>query len=411
MRVAYVVYNERPTSGLMRTQVISLLKAMKRAEPTLDLSLLAFWQPWVAWKYRNDLRAMRTELAASGIAQVNYPIALFPSRYFLYRTALFPLLHAWVKLLFRLALSSCYEIVHCRGYLASFVATELKPLYRHRVVFDMRSLWPKEHVTIGAWAEEDAINRLWQRIEAFTIRGSEVSVGVSPGMIDEIRRIWPSAHAVHIPICVDNEEFRFDPHARDRLRAELGWSSNLVIAYQGSFGLLNSNLAEVTEQFAAINRLVAEVRLLILTSNFTVDVSAVLAQFGVARTHYAVVHPGRSELAGWLSAADAGIHAMSAGPDSDTRLGVKVVEYLSCSLPIIVNSYVGAAAALVDEHAVGIVVDRCDEAELRMRLLRLFSASKVPDCRARELATNMFSLQSCARRYTGLYREIMAQHG
>jgi glycosyltransferase involved in cell wall biosynthesis len=411
VKVAYVVYNERPTSGLVRTQVISLLKAMKRADPTLDLILLAFWQPWVAWRYRNDLRAMRAELAASGITQINYPVAVFPSRYFLYQTALFPLLHWWVKLLFRLALRSRYDIVHCRGYLASFVATELKSLYSHRVIFDMRSLWPKEHITIGAWRREDAINQLWARVEAFTIHYSDASVGVSPAMIDEIRRIRPSAHGVHIPICVDIEEFRFDPHARDQLRAELGWSSNIVIAYQGSFGLLNSNLAEVAEQFAAISRLIAGVKFLILTSNLNVDASAVLAQFGVARTQYVVRHPERSELAGWLSAADAGIHAMSAGPDSATRLGVKVVEYLSCSLPIIVNSYVGAAASLVNEHAVGVVLDGCDDAALRTRLLRLFSTSRVPHGRARELAANMFSLQSCARQYTVLYHELMAMQG
>ena len=176
---------------------------------------------------------MRAELAASGITQVDYPVAVFPSRYFLYQTALFPLLHRWVRLLFRLALRSRYDIVHCRGYLASFVATELKSLYSHRVIFDMRSLWPKEHITIGAWGHEDAINRLWERVEAFTVQYSDASVGVSPAMIDEIRRIWPSAHGVHIPICVDTEEFRFDPSARERLRADLGWSSNTVIAYQG----------------------------------------------------------------------------------------------------------------------------------------------------------------------------------
>jgi hypothetical protein len=69
------------------------------------------------------------------------------------------------------------------------------------------------------------------------------------------------------------------------------------------------------------------------------------------------------------------------------RLGVKVVEYLSCSLPIIVNAYVGTAAALVNEHTVGIVLGDRDDAALRLRLLRLSSTSRVPDGRARELAT------------------------
>ena len=74
-------------------------------------------------------------------------------------------------------------------------------------------------------------------------------------------------------------------------------------------------------------------------------------------------------------------------------------------------SYTGAAAALVNEHAVGIVLGDCDDAALRLRLLRLFSISKVPDGRAHELATDMFSLRSCACRYTGPYREIMATRG
>jgi hypothetical protein len=86
------------------------------------------------------------------------------------------------------------------------------------------------------------------------------------------------------------------------------------MVYQGSLDLLNSNLVEVAEQFGAINRLIADVRFLILNAY----APAVLAQFGIAKALYVVRHPDRSELPGWHSAANAGIHALSAGPDGTT---------------------------------------------------------------------------------------------
>lgn len=411
MRIAYVVYNERPASGLMKTQVIALLKEIKKSTPSIDLKLLAFWQPWVAWKHRREIRVMRTELAGAGIEQVDYPYAVIPSRYFLYNVFLFPLLHFWITLLFIVALRPRYDIVHCRGYLPSFVAAKLKSMYGHRTVFDMRSLWPKEHIAIGAWRAQDDIYSMWERIETFTVKRSDATIGVSKPMASEIRKIVPDANAVHIPICVDLDKYKFDSSARIRLREELGWSRHTVIAYQGSLGLLNSNLAEVAEYFSIILALNSDARFLILTSNRVVDVPAILRLHGIQPQSYAVRHPRNGTLADWLSAADAGIHAMSVGPDSATRLSVKVVEYLSCSLPIIVNRHVGAAADLVESHGVGIVVDADHRDEFGKKLSELFSYKKVPVDDSRALARDMFSLESCAAKYVSLYGGIAGQRG
>ena len=415
MKIAYVVYNERPESGLMRTQVISLLKAIKRADPQLDITLIAIWQPWVAWKFRSAIRAMRVELEAAGIRQRDIPWAVVPTRHFAYRAELFPVLRAWVRVIMRGVLRRRYAVVHCRGYLPSFGAAGLKAAYGHRVIFDMRSLWTQEHVTIGAWRAEDTIHRLWQRIESYTVERSDASIGVSPAMVEEIRKISPRGNAVHIPICVDLDDKVFDAAARDRLRTELGWAGHPVIAYQGSLGLMNSNLAEVAEYFALVREALPEARFLILTSNVAVDVGQTLARFGIAAHEFATRHPRRGELASWLSAADAGIHAMSPGPDSATRLGVKIVEYLACSLPIIVNPYVGAAADLVRRHGVGLVIETRDVAVLRAQLTALLAASPVPALRSRELAATQFSVEVCAARYIGLYRapgsQLAATHG
>lgn len=403
MKVAYVVYNERPSSGLMRTQVIALLKEIVRRRPGIELTLIALWQPWVMRRHRAEIAALSTELAAAGIRQRDLPWALVPTRHFAYRGLLFPLLRAWVRVIMRAALREKFDVVHCRGYLPSYGAAACKAAFGHRLVFDMRSLWPREHLTIGAWRAEDRIHRQWVELERRTAVAADATIGVSPAMVDDIRAIDSRVHAVHVPICVDLEEIRFDAGARARLRAELGWQQNPVIVYQGSLGLMNSNLQEVAEVLGPVSRAMPDTRFLVLTSNRDVDIAAVLRGFGIDAARFAVRHPSREELREWMSAADAGIHAMSTGPDSATRLGVKIVEYLACGLPIIVNPHVGAAARLVRENGVGAVLEGVDAAEIRAKLAPLFEQHPVPSSASRELATRTFSLGACADRYLGLY--------
>jgi glycosyltransferase involved in cell wall biosynthesis len=404
MKVAYVVYNERPSSGLMRTQVISLLKEIARRGRDVELTLIAIWQPWVMRRHRGEIEALRAELALAGIRHVDLPWALVPTRHFAYRAALFPVLRGWVRAILRRALRGRFDVVHCRGYLPSDGAARCRQHFGHRLVFDMRSLWPREHVTIGAWHATDRIHHQWERIERETAVAADAAIGVSPAMVDMIRAIDPRVRAVHVPICVDLDDMRFNAEARQRLRAELGWQSNPVIVYQGSLGLMNSNLAEVAEVLAPIARALPEARFLLLTSNRDVDIGAVLAGHGIDLARVAVRHPERAALHEWMCAADAGIHAMSPGPDSASRLGVKIVEYLACGLPIIVNPHVGAAAQLVREHGVGVVLDSLEADVIRAALGSLFAQQPMPSRRARELAEHTFSLAAVADRYLAIYR-------
>jgi glycosyltransferase involved in cell wall biosynthesis len=391
---------------------VSLLERVKQRAPELDITLVAYWQPWVAWKYRTEIGRMSAVLRSKGIHQVNIPAAVIPSRHFLYRTTLFPVLHRWLRLLFKTSLGNRFDIVHCRGYLASFIAAEIKSRYGYRVVFDMRSFWPKEHVSIGAWTMEDGIYDMWDRIETFTMRHSDAVVVVSAPMLKQVAEKAPSTLAVDIPICVDTAVFKFDETARAVGRRDLGWGDRRIIVYQGSLGLLNANIREVAEYLVLISQLDLSARFLILTANTTVDVVELLKHEGLQPERFAVRHPATAqELAGWLSAADAGIHAMSPGPDSPTRLSAKVVEYLSCGLPVIVNQWVGAAAELVKSRDVGAVIDVADREGARASVEALFSRVGELSERSRALAVEKFSVDRCAGEYADLYRTMFDKIG
>jgi glycosyltransferase involved in cell wall biosynthesis len=398
-------------SGLVRTQVLALLSEIRRQAPDVDITLLAIWQPWVARRFPSQIEAMRRELAAAGIAFVSSPLAVVPSRHFMFRWWLFPVLQAWGRTVFARALRARYDIVHSRSYFASLMAAQLKRRFGHACVFDMRSLFVKEHVTVGVWREGDPNYRFWERLEAWTVRHSEASIGVSPGMIDEIHRIDPAARAELIPIFSNQRVLRFDSEARDRLRNEHGWGNDFVVAYAGSLGhgYQWNNIANVADAFALIRRAVPGARFVILTSDLGIGIEEVLASRGIPRDGYVLQEAPPPGLAGWFSAADAGIHVMSPGPDSQTRLGVKVVEYLSCGLPVIVNRHVGAAADLVDTRGLGAVIDLDKPEEASARLQRLAVVAGALRVRCRSAAEEMFTVERCAADYIALYRSLMQQ--
>lgn len=409
IKVGYVIYNERPLSGLIRTQVMDVLTAVRDQDASIDITLIAFWQPWVAREFAIPLRQMRDQLARVGIQQIDHVTAYVPSRHFLYRRSLFPVLDAWGRIIFARALGGGFDVIHARSYFASYMAARLKKRFRHRLIFDMRSLFPLEHVTVGRWRVGDRRYRMWREIEAWTMARAEATVGVSSGMMDEIHRINPSARAALIPIAVDTGRFRYSEDARRRIRTALGLGERLVVAYQGSLGRKSqgNNIDNYAPYFRRILAMRPDAHFLVLTPNTDVGIERVLGDWGIGPAQLTVRESSAQELPDYLSAADFGMHVMSPGPDSHTRLGVKVTEYLSCGLPILVNSNVGAAAELAREHDVGAVVDLA--APNADRVLADFLntlTDKRPRCRP--LAEHLFSVERCAEAYRELYHEVCA---
>jgi glycosyltransferase involved in cell wall biosynthesis len=226
-------------------------------------------------------------------------------------------------------------------------------------------------------------------------------------MVEGINRIVPDARGVLIPICVDTRDLRFDESARDGLRRQFNWDNRSIVAYQGSLGLLNRNISNIVEYIGFIREICSNAYFLILTPKDNHRaVAYLMGEHGIPSSQFLVIEPASGELHRWLSAADVGIHAMSAGPDSQTRLGVKVVEYLSCGLPVLVNANVGAAASLIDTHHVGAVIDLEKRVESQISIDRLFSQSHSLRQQCRKVAEDLFSVEVCASKYIDLYKEL-----
>jgi glycosyltransferase involved in cell wall biosynthesis len=375
------------------------------AVPGCRITVIAIWQPWIAFTMRDKIAAMRRELEAKGARLESRPFALLPSRRLLYDHRTLPLLTGFVKLAFRFLGLGRFRLVHARAYMAGMAAAALKERYNYRLIFDMRSLFPEENVTAGKWALGSPVYRAWKAHEREAVERSDAHIAVSAPMKEDADRIAPPKRAALIPLNADLSRLRFDPVAREKRRAEEDWAGCFVIAYVGGLGAGNSwnDVRNYASYFRSLDPLIPGLRMVFLVPEIQAAFGKAFEEAGAAPERIRFVR-GADDISAWLSAADAGIQVMSPGPDSRTRFGVKVVEYLACGLPVISNTGAGAAADFLEEHKAGIRLDPGPDFEAKAKA---FPGAGYRREELARLAADHFSLPVIAERYGAVYRSLL----
>lgn len=105
-------------------------------------------------------------------------------------------------------------------------------------VFEVRDLWPESIVGVGAMRESFAI-RVLKGLAARLYAAADRIVAVGEGYRRRILSLYDVEEAKIDVVTngVDLERFRFDASARDRVRRERGWTSDLVVLYLGTHGM------------------------------------------------------------------------------------------------------------------------------------------------------------------------------
>ena len=121
MRVAYILYNERPMSGILRSQVLALLHEIKKNSQNVSIELICFWQPHIFITHRKELKEMNIECYTSGIILKNYFICP-PNR--LFDTYLFTLsmIKRWIEFFLKVALKK--DDFTVRPFLCKLISTK-----------------------------------------------------------------------------------------------------------------------------------------------------------------------------------------------------------------------------------------------------------------------------------------------
>ena len=390
---------ERCGSGLFETQVINPLIEIAKTDTEITLRLLVVNYFWLLLHQKSYLKELRQRLDEAGI-RLNLIPFLLPVK--------FSLKYQWYCriLVYAITLTLCLiprgKIIHCRGYFAAIAALNSRR-FEH-VVFDMRSLWVAENIAAGNLVEDSLITRYWTELEFQAIAKSSIVIGVSDPMGVYVKRLVSSACYETVPIAVDVARLGYRATSSRAVRSQLGLSLLKPVAvYSGSFGLSGINVDALVNLIAKLTNLTPELQVLILSSEPRSVVESLANRVGLSPSRYRHVTASPSELGTFLSAADFGFHALPYQPDSDTRLGTKIVEYWANGLPVVVSSTVGAAAKICEEQSIGVVVDLDDPAALTSKELPTRETHKKQLAR---FDMRDFDISGVAHRYVGLYRSV-----
>lgn len=314
----------------------------------------------------------------------------------------------------QLALTRRPDIVHGRSYLPTAVADAVaSTIPRAKLVFDCRGMLGDEYVDAGYWTTDRREYRLLKRYEKRAFRRADGVVVLTNALREWVERsdlLGARTRIETIPCCVDLDRFRHDGDARDRLRRELGVEGRLVLVYSGSLGKLyrEDDLARFVAAFK--HRAARPFAFLVLTRSPADNLVARLKLEGLSDDEVVVRAVPPREVAGYLSAGDAGT---AFGETCFARLGcspTKLAEYFACGLPAVVNAF-GDQASVAAEREVCVMVESFADDALTVaadRLLALASAPLAERVRlGRAVAERRFGLQSVGiPKYEGLYRAI-----
>lgn len=408
-RVLYISYNGM-LDPLGQSQVIPYLKGL--AQLGVQFTLLSFERAAAfSDEGQQRCRTLHDELASAGIDWHYLRYHQTPSL----PATTFDVANG-IRIARRLARDRKPHLVHARAHIPAVIGLNLRRAFGTKLLFDVRGLMAEEYVDAGHWRPNSARTLLTKRMEARILRRSDGIVTLTNALWREMSDWEPLRerrvpHEV-IPCCIDQQKFRFDCTDRHETRASLGISDRLVLIYSGSVGGWYMS-DEMAAFFSVVKQQRPDAFFLWLTTGPAAVVDEAMKRSGARATDYAVLPARGREVVSALNAADVGIAFYRPGK---SRLGtspVKVSEYLSCGLPIVMNSGVGDCDELITRHGVGELIHTFDDsayATATANTLRALAMRDAVRTRSRSLAGQLFDLQRVGvPRYSHLYEQILTR--
>lgn len=393
-RVLYLVYwgaLEPLGQSLVVPAVIRL------ASREVALTLVTF-EKAADLKDRDSVSRLRRDFASAGVdwrplryhKQPKWPATFFDAL-----TALL--------LVLRLRLSTRFEVVHARTFVAGPIGWLTARLIGAAFVYHNEGFYPDEQVDGGVWRAGSLVHRCARALENFLYDHAEGLIVLS----ERARAVLLGRPAVQrkgtplivVPSAVDLDLFR--PRTRG---AEPRHEPSLV--YLGSVGL-RYRLDEAGRFVVAFQRFMPGTRLTVVSRADPTLVASMLDSSGLSRTSWVLKSLPHSDVPAELGRHDAGLFFLTRGLSEHGCSPTKIGEYWACGLPVVTTPNVSDTEAIVEREDVGVVV-RPDAAGLDEAARRLIALMKDPDLssRCRNAATNAYSLDTSCAEQAMLYARL-----
>jgi glycosyltransferase involved in cell wall biosynthesis len=243
--------------------------------------------------------------------------------------------------------------IYARAHIDSTFARKAARKLGAISVFDVRSV-AAEEVALRR-GKKDWRYRLVDMLELREVKKADRLLCVSENLKAVIRQ-RTSREATVVPCCFDEKRFHFDRGSRDRIREELGFgASDMVICYSGGLSKWQKieAILRLFEQIAAAG---PEFKFLFLTSQ-TRQMEEIAARASLPRDSYRIVGCPIDVVSRYLSSSDAGIIMRDDVIVNNVASPIKIGEYLSCGLPVILTRGIGDFSETVPRAGLGFLLE------------------------------------------------------
>lgn len=285
----------------------------------------------------------------------------------------------------------------------------LKSFRKRKFVFEVRDLWPELPREMGV-IRNPAILAAMSFLEWLTYRKADACIGLSPGIVEGIRRRGPKDQPIAmVPNGCDLDLFR--PGQREQLELTGISRTDFVAIFTGAHGVANG-LDAVLDAAAVLKKRGRRDIKLVFIGDGKLKPQLVGRAAGEELTHCLFFDPvPKDELNRIVASADVGLMILANVPAFYYGTSPnKFFDYIASGLPVL-NNYPGWLAGTIEEHGCGIAVPPDDPEAFADALIRLAERSNETRRmgeRARALAEAEFDRNSLGERFC---RFLEAQAG
>jgi colanic acid biosynthesis glycosyl transferase WcaI len=280
-------------------------------------------------------------------------------------------------------------------------------------VLEVRDLWPESLAAVGMGNADSALHRGLGRIAGFLYRKAEHIVVVTPAFREHLVRHWqvPTAKISVIQNGVETELFNprnSDPELKKQLNAE----GRFVVSFIGTLGLAHG----LDMVLAAAERLATaapDVMFMLVGEGADRERITSLAKAKSLNNICFVPQQPREKIPAYISASDACLVVLKKSDVFETVIPTKMLEFMSCSRPVILGVG-GQAKQILERSGAGICVEPENPAALCDAILRLRQDPELCESlgrNGREYIVQNLSRQRTAAEYLKTLRSLIEGSG
>ena len=225
-------------------------------------------------------------------------------------------------------------------------------------VFEVRDLWPESLAAVGASGEDSLLIKFLSKVAGFLYEKSDLIVVVSPAFKDHLIQRW-HVRSEKIAV-VENgvEADLFAPAAAtitDTVRRELAAESKFLVCYIGTMGNAHG-LETLLDAAAKLQNKNPDLLFLLIGEGAEKEKVKALAQIrGLANVRFLDQQP-REKIPAFISASDVCLVLLKKTDVFKTVIPTKMLEFMSCSRPVILGVE-GQARQILEEAGAGLTIE------------------------------------------------------